>query len=352
MAAKLVLKRGLVKNNQSLNCHICLTCQTYTDTYVKLMPTDYVCPTFVVNMASTAVILMNLGSPDSTKVKDVRKYLHEFLMDKRVIDYPYVFRKLLVDGVITRFRAPKSARAYRSIWWPEGSPLIVLTKKLQSALQEQLDCPVEVAMRYGNPAMLSAYERLYREHKDLEEVLLVPLYPHYAMSSYETAVEYAREVHRKKKYPFSLRVLKPYYHDPTYIGALAESIKPYLEEDYDQLLFSYHGVPVRHIKKGDITGHHCLAVRGLLLGPLRCAPVLLPAPGIRDDPPRGTRPRFDPGPIHRDLSVAVGQGPVDRTVYGGGTGRPPAKGRAAAAGGLSRVCQRLSGNPRRDCHRR
>jgi len=217
-----------------------------------------VCLSYLCNMASIAVILMNLGSPDSTKVKDVRKYLHEFLMDKRVIDYPYVFRKLLVDGIIARFRAPKSARAYRSIWWPEGSPLIVLTKKLQSALREKLDCPVEVSMRYGNPSMLSAYERLYREHKDLREVLLIPLYPHYAMSSYETAVEYAREVHRKKKYPFSLRVLKPYYHDPAYIGALADSIRPYLEEDYDQLLFSYHGVPVRHIKKGDITGHHCL----------------------------------------------------------------------------------------------
>ena len=209
-------------------------------------------------MASTAVILMNLGSPDSTRVRDVRKYLHEFLMDKRVIDYPYLFRKFLVDGIITRFRAPKSAHAYQSIWSPEGSPLIVLTKKLQSALQAQLNCSVEMAMRYGNPSMRSAYDRVLEENKDLKEVLLIPLYPHYAMSSYETAVEYAREVHRKRKYPFSIKVLQPYYQDPAYIRALADSIKPYLAGDFDHLLFSYHGVPERHIKKGDITGHHCL----------------------------------------------------------------------------------------------
>lgn len=210
-------------------------------------------------MSSTAVILMNLGSPDTTQVKDVRKYLHEFLMDKRVIDYPYLFRKFLVDGIITRFRAPKSAHAYRSIWWPEGSPLIVLTKKLQTALLEQLDCPVEIAMRYGRPSMQGAYDKLAAENPDLEEVLLVPLYPHYAMSSYETAVEYAREVHRKRKYGFRIRVLQPYYHEEAYIHALAESIRPYIQGDFDHLLFSYHGVPVRHIKKGDITGHHCLA---------------------------------------------------------------------------------------------
>src|ERR1700743_424887 len=184
-------------------------------------------------MSSTAVILMNLGSPDSTQVKDVRRYLHEFLMDKRVIDYPYLFRKFLVDGIITRFRAPKSAQAYRSIWWPDGSPLIVLTKKLQTALQEQLDCPVEIAMRYGRPSMQGAYDKLAADHKDLTEVLLVPLYPHYAMSSYETAVEDAKEVRRKRKYGFRIKVLQPYYQGPAYIGALADSIRPYIREDFD-----------------------------------------------------------------------------------------------------------------------
>lgn len=209
-------------------------------------------------MSTKAVVLMNLGSPDSTAVSDVRKYLHEFLMDKRVIDYPWLFRKLLVDGVIVRTRAPKSAEAYKSIWWKEGSPLIVLTKKLQSALQEQLPIPVEIAMRYGNPDMKSAYDRLYKDNPDLEEVLLVPLYPHYAMSSYETAVVHAVQEHARGKYPFGIHILQPYYNDPAYIDALASSVKPFLAEPYDHMLFSYHGVPERHILKGDITGTHCL----------------------------------------------------------------------------------------------
>ncbi len=92
---------------------------------------------------------MNLGSPDSTAVKDVHHYLMEFLMDKRVIDYPYLFRKILVGGIIVPFRAPKSAEAYKTIWTSEGSPLIVLTKKLKDALQLKCPEPVEIAMRYG-----------------------------------------------------------------------------------------------------------------------------------------------------------------------------------------------------------
>ena len=202
---------------------------------------------------------MNLGSPDSTEVKDVRNYLHEFLMDKRVIDYPWLFRKILVDGIIIGPRAPKSAEAYRSVWLPEGSPLIVLTKKLQLALQAEMDCPIEVAMRYGNPTMKGAYDRLMTEHPDLTEVILVPLYPHYAMSSYETAVEYAREIHKKYKYPFRIKTLLPFYEDPLYIGALAQSMKPYVDEKrYDHVLFSYHGLPQRHLTKADVTGNHCL----------------------------------------------------------------------------------------------
>jgi ferrochelatase len=204
------------------------------------------------------IILMNLGSPDSTEVKDVKRYLDEFLMDERVIDYPYLLRLLLVRGIIVPFRAPKSAEAYRSIWWKEGSPLIVLTKQLQDALQAQVSEPVEIAMRYGNPSVKSAYESLAKQ--GVEEVIAVPLYPHYAMSSYETAVEYAKEVFKKGKYPFRLEFIKPYYDEANYLEALADSIKPFLQQEYDQILFSYHGVPERHIKKGDITGQHCLKV--------------------------------------------------------------------------------------------
>jgi ferrochelatase len=136
-----------------------------------------------------------------------------------------------------------------------------LTKLLQGSLQLQLDFPVEVAMRYGNPSPREAYESLRKKIPDLDEVILIPLYPHYAMSSYETAVAYMKEVHKKEGYDFSLSVLKPFYNNPGYINALAESIRPFLNQDYDKILFSYHGVPERHILKGDITGHHCLQVQ-------------------------------------------------------------------------------------------
>jgi len=207
------------------------------------------------------IILMNLGSPDSTQVKDVRKYLRQFLMDERVIDIPFLLRALLINGIIVPFRAPKSAHAYKTIWTKEGSPLIVLTKQLQAALQPHFTMPVEVAMRYGNPTPEAAYESLLKQVPHLEEVILFPLYPHYAMSSYETAVKYMEEVHRQKGYPFKLTTIPPFYNNEQYIHALAESIKPYLDQPFDKIIFSYHGVPERHIYKGDITGQHCLKVQ-------------------------------------------------------------------------------------------
>ena len=207
-----------------------------------------------------AILLMNLGSPDSTRVKDVRKYLNEFLMDGRVIDIPLVPRALLVRGIIVPFRAPKSAEAYKTIWTNEGSPLIVLTKQLQQALQAKLEEPVAIAMRYGNPSPASAYDALLAQHPDLEEVVLVPLYPHYAMSSYETALEYAKEAYAKKQYPFKLSVVKAFYNNPDYIAALEANMEPWLNREYDHILFSYHGIPERHVRKTDTTGCHCLQV--------------------------------------------------------------------------------------------
>lgn len=203
---------------------------------------------------------MNLGSPDSTEVKDVRKYLMQFLMDKRVIDYPYLLRLLLVGGIIAPFRAPKSAEAYKSVWTKDGSPLVVLTRQLQLALQSEVEEPVEVAMRYGKPTMNDAFTRLMQKVPALEEVIAIPLYPHYAMSSYETAVEHARTVHKTNRYSFALSFVKPFYEEPNYIHALTESIRPYLQQDYDQVLFSYHGLPQRHMTKADPTHAHCLKV--------------------------------------------------------------------------------------------
>lgn len=213
---------------------------------------------------------MNLGSPDSTKVKDVRRYLNQFLMDEKVIDIPYLSRLLLVKGIIAPFRAPKSAEAYRTIWTSDGSPLVEHTKQLRSALQLQLDAPVEIAMRYGNPSIEAAFENLLKIEKDLDEVIAIPLYPHYAMSSYETAVDNVKEVHRAKKYKFKLDFIKPYYSEEHYIDALAENIRPYLQQEHDHILFSYHGIPERHLQKSDTTGCHCLKTAD-------CCNVLSPA---------------------------------------------------------------------------
>lgn len=206
------------------------------------------------------IVLMNLGSPDSTEVKDVRRYLMEFLMDGRVIDYPFLLRKLLVGGIIVPFRAARSAEAYKTVWTDEGSPLIVITRQLQALVQKELKEPVEIAMRYGNPSVAASYDALMKKVPELEEVIAIPMYPHYAMSSYETAVEYAKEIYKKGKYPFRLTFIKPYYNNDDYLNALSESIRPYLTGDYDHILFSYHGIPRRHILKADVTGEHCLKV--------------------------------------------------------------------------------------------
>lgn len=206
------------------------------------------------------IIIVNLGSPESTKVSDVRKYLNQFLMDGRVIDKPWLLRTLLVRGIIVPFRASGSAKAYKEIWTDEGSPLILQTEELKNALQDISEYPVEMSMRYGNPTPEAAFNTLLKKVPDLEEVIVFPLYPHYAMSSYETAVEFMKEYHKKKRYSFKLKFVDAYFKEPAYINALSESMRPYLSRHFDHLLFSYHGVPERHIHKSDITGCHCLKV--------------------------------------------------------------------------------------------
>ena len=211
-------------------------------------------------MAKKGILLMNLGSPESTDTADVKKYLDQFLMDKRVIDKSWLMRALLVKGIIVPFRAPKSAEAYKTIWTANGSPLVVLTQQLQELLQNKIEEPVEIAMRYGNPDPKTAFDALLKREPGIEEVVALPLYPHYAMSSYETAVEYAKEIHKNNKYAFRLSFIAPFYDEKNYISALAEVFEPFLQQEYDHLLFSYHGVPARHIRKSDLTGCHCLQV--------------------------------------------------------------------------------------------
>jgi len=206
----------------------------------------------------TAILLANLGSPESHEVRDVGNYLREFLMDERVIDLPYLARTVLVKGIIVPFRARKSAAKYKSIWINQGSPLIHISRQVQKRLADNMKLPVELCMRYANPTPAYALDQLNAENPFLKEVILVPLYPHYAMSSYETAVEHVRQTWSKGNYPFQLKVTPPFFNDEYYLDSLAESIRPFLNGDFDHLLFSYHGIPRRHVLKSDPTKSHCL----------------------------------------------------------------------------------------------
>ncbi|HKJ07223.1 MAG TPA: ferrochelatase [Flavobacteriaceae bacterium] len=201
-------------------------------------------------------LLVNLGSPKSTSVKDVKNYLDEFLMDKRVIDTPYLLRAFVVKGIILNTRPKKSAEAYKKIWWDEGSPLIVLSERLLKKVEEKSDIPVALAMRYGEPSIKNGIEELVAQ--GVNEILLIPLYPQFAMATTETIVVLANKI-IKKKYPHvKLTDLPAFYNKPNYIKVLSESIKTVIEkENPEHLLFSYHGVPERHIKKSDITNSHC-----------------------------------------------------------------------------------------------
>ncbi len=205
---------------------------------------------------SKGVLLVNLGSPDSPSVRDVRRYLNEFLMDPRVIDVPWLLRRFIVGMILLR-RPKESAHAYGKIWTAEGSPLIVTTRRLQAELQQRLPVPVEVAMRYQNPSIPHAVRA--QAARGVRQLLLIPLFPHYAMSSYETAVERVRAVVRRLAPQMQLRVQPPYFEAPDYIEALVASASEYLARGYDHLLFSYHGVPERQIRETDPTGRHCLS---------------------------------------------------------------------------------------------
>ncbi len=202
------------------------------------------------------VLLVNLGSPESPTAKDVKSYLDEFLMDKFVIDVPYLLRALLVKGIILQTRPKKSAAAYAKIWTPEGSPLVVISKKMHKKVQDLSDIPVALAMRYGTMAILKGLQELH--NKGVTNIMLFPLYPQYAMASTTTILVLAEELRAKHFPEMTFQIVPAFYNKPDYIKVLAESIKNHLKGfDYDHLLFSYHGIPKRHIRKTDITKSHC-----------------------------------------------------------------------------------------------
>ena len=202
------------------------------------------------------VLLVNLGSPKSTKTDDVKHYLDEFLMDERVIDLPRWFRTFLVRGIILKTRPKRSAKAYKKIWWKEGSPLIVLSERLKEKIKLKVSVSVSLAMRYGEPSIYTGLKELHKQ--GVSEVLLVPLYPQFAMATTETILVKAEELKEKYFSNMQFTSLPAFYNHPDYIRVLSNSIQESLKgKQWEHLLFSYHGVPNRHIRKSDITQSHC-----------------------------------------------------------------------------------------------
>ena len=205
---------------------------------------------------SFGVLLVNLGSPDSPETGDVRRYLRQFLSDDRVLDAPKLVQQALLNTVILPFRPKESGAAYKEIWTDDGSPLVISTYKQRDALREKFDIPIEIGMRYGNPSTRSGVQALVAQ--GVTHIYLIPLYPHYAMSSFETAVVEVKDQVAACPGNIELTVQQPFYNDPTYIDALVSHSLEQMPDDYDTLLFSYHGIPERHLKKGDPSKAHCL----------------------------------------------------------------------------------------------
>ena len=212
-------------------------------------------------MNNKAVLLVNLGSPDKAEVKSVRRYLNQFLMDPYVIHLPWILRRILVSLFVLPSRPKSSTKAYQSIWMKQGSPLIFLSEKLKQAIQRKVKIPVAMAMRYGSPSIESQLMELAKQQKP-SEILFIPLYPHYADSTTTTSIKEAKRVIKKRRLKVKLTAIEPFYQRADYIDALVNSAKPYLQQDYDHLVFSYHGLPEMHITKLDKSGKHCLKQEG------------------------------------------------------------------------------------------
>ncbi|QZT37441.1 ferrochelatase [Halosquirtibacter xylanolyticus] len=206
---------------------------------------------------SVGVLLINLGTPESTSVKDIRKYLKEFLMDPRVIDISTWKRWLLVNGIIAPFRAPKVQKEYLKLALPEGLPLRIISEDLERQLQENTDFEVVLAMRYGAPSIASQLDIL--RDKMVDQIIILPLFPQYASATNGTAIEEVFRCIKGWNVIPNMRVIS-YFHDhPLYIKAMTNKIKRDLDHHQpDHLLFSFHGIPVSQLKS---LGNHCKCIQ-------------------------------------------------------------------------------------------
>lgn len=209
-------------------------------------------------MGKKGILLVNLGTPDSTAVKDVRKYLDQFLMDERVIDIPVALRTLLVKGIIVPFRSPKTAKLYREIWDENGSPLFHYSKVQAAMLQEKLgnDYHVELAMRYQNPSVESALSKL----KDalVDSIKVIPMFPQYASASSGSVLQLVMELVSKWQTIPPISFVNSFHDNAQMIEIFADNAKKYQPETFDHILFSFHGLPERQLVKCDHTKSYCL----------------------------------------------------------------------------------------------
>ncbi len=204
------------------------------------------------------VLLVNLGTPDSPKRGDVYRYLKEFLLDPRVIDYPWLPRNLLVRGIIAPFRSGSSSKLYKKLWTEEGSPLKVYGERVAAGVQQLLgeDYVVELAMRYQNPSIGYALDRLME--KSVREIIVFPLFPQYASATTGSIHDEVMRLLRKKETIPSVKLVNSYFDHGPMIDIFVENARQFDLDAYDHILFSYHGLPARQLRKGDPTGVHCL----------------------------------------------------------------------------------------------
>lgn len=196
-----------------------------------------------------AVLLVNLGTPDSPKTSDVRSYLFQFLNDKRVIDIPWILRKILVNAIIVPFRAPKSAKVYKDLWTERGSPIIYHTADLTEKLKQELgeSYHVEYAMRYKNPSLKKILQSW--EGKNFEQIIILPLFPHYASATNGSVIEEAMNVIKKWWVIPEISFVSQFYDQEFYLKGFEEQGRKHNFKEYDHVLFSFHGLPERHVDK-------------------------------------------------------------------------------------------------------
>lgn len=210
---------------------------------------------------NTAVLLINLGTPDSPSVGHVRSYLSQFLNDPRVIDIPWLLRKILVNLIIVPFRAPKSAKVYKELWTDNGSPLLYYGEKVKALLQRELpeNYDVHLAMRYKNPSIPDVLEQIRK--KNYHRIIVLPMFPQYASASTGSALDEVMRVVRKWWVIPEINFISQYYDHPLFIDAFVSRGRQFEIDKFDHVLFSYHGLPERHVDKvyddGACKDHNC-----------------------------------------------------------------------------------------------